>query len=187
MEFEQEFVRFMPDNELKGKKVIYADDIMTLKDRVLEYMSGNLEYLPDTVTEVYKSGLPFEVNGYPWRFVYDDPYLELKAAHKQGKVIELYNESDDEWFPLEEEPDWYFDPSHYRIAEESMITNKEFARWVGSNQGQWRFKDKYTIGNRDFTYDLSLDDSQIPSDILVRKWDDTEWYEPTREYLGLDN
>lgn len=187
MEFEKEFVRFMPDNELIGKEVIFADHINDLKDRVLRYASGNLEYFLGIVTDAYETEYPFVVNNNVWKFVYYDPYLELKAAHKQGKVIELYNESDDEWFPLEEEPDWYFDPSHYRIAEEHLITNKEFARWVGSNQGQWRFKDKYTIGNRDFTYDLSLDDSQIPSDTLVRKWDDTEWVKPTRAYLGLDN
>lgn len=187
MEFEQEFVRFMPDNELIGKKVIYADDIIELKARVLKYISENCEDFLGTVTNVYEAGLPFEVNGDDWRFVYYDPYLELKKAYKQGKVIELHDESDGEWSPLDEEPNWYFDPSHYRIAEEFLITNKEFARWAGSNLGQWRYKESLTVDTGCFTYDLTIEDAAIMPDILARKWGDTEWVSPTRAYLGLDN
>lgn len=80
MEFEKEFVRFMPDNELIGKEVIYADYITELKERVLEYISGNPQYPPATVTNVCEAPLPFEVNGDDWRFVYYDPYLELKKS-----------------------------------------------------------------------------------------------------------
>lgn len=187
MEFEKEFVRFMPDDELKGKKVIYADDTITLQARVLKYVSGNGEHFFAIVTDVREEELPFGVNGNIWRFVYYDPYLELKKAHKQGKVIELYNESDYEWFPLEEEPDWYFDPSHYRIAKEPLITNKEFARWAGSNLGQWKYEEQVTVHAGCFYYVLSIEDEPIMPDILVRKWDDTEWVKPTRAYLGLDN
>lgn len=187
MEFEKEFVIFMPDNELIGKKVIYADYITELKERVLRYVSENCEDFLGIVNEVHDTEFPLVVNDNVWRFVYYDPYLELKAAHKQGKVIELYNESDDEWFPLEEEPDWYFDPSHYRITEVKLVTNKEFARWAGSNRGQWLFKDTDAVGNGYFTYNLRLEDSAIMPDLLVRKWGDTEWVKPTRAYLGLDN
>lgn len=187
MEFEQEFVRFMPDNELKGKKVIYADHITDLKERVLGYVSENCEDFLGIVTNTHKTEFPYAVNHNVWKFVYYDPYLELKAAHKQGKVIELYNESDDEWLPLEEEPDWDFDPSHYRIAKDYLITNKEFARWAGSNQGQWLSEDTYAVGNGYFTYDLRLEYSAIKPGILVRKWDDALWLKPTRAYLGLDN
>lgn len=186
MEFEKEFVRFMPDNELIGKNVIYADHINVLKTRVLRYVSENCQNFLGIVTDVHETESTFAVNGNVWNFVYYDPYLALKAAHEQGKVIELYNESDDEWFPLEEEPDWYFDPSHYRIAEEYLITNKDFASWAGSNLGQWRYKESLVVHTGGFTYDLTIEDEPIP-DILVRKWGDTEWVKPTRAYLGLDD
>lgn len=187
MEFEQEFVRFMPDNELKGKKVIYADDIIALQERVLEYVSGNGENFIGIVTGVHEAEFPFGVNGNVWRFVYYDPYLELKKAYKQGKVIELYDESDGTWETLKEEPNWYFDPSHYRIAEDRPVTNKEFVRWMGSNLGQWRYEKSIAVYTGFFSYALTIEDEPISPSILVRKWDDTEWVKPTRAYLGLDN
>lgn len=27
----------------------------------------------------------------------------------------------------------------------------------------------------------------VPDIYFVRKWDDTEWHQPTREYLGLED
>lgn len=187
MEFEKRFVHFMSDNELKGKKVIYADNIIDLKERVIACDSVNYEYQLGIVTAVLEAEYPFEIDGCFYKFVYNDPYLELKIAHEQGKVIELYAESLDEWFPLKEEPNWHCSPSHYRIAEDKQVTNKEFARWVGSNLGQWRHEDEDTAYNGSFSYAWIVAYGSIPPDILVKKWDDTEWVKPTRAYLGLDN
>ena len=187
MELEKEFIRFMPDSELKGKTVIYGDNIIDLQDRVWKYVSCNDENFIDIVTDVREDEFPFEVNGNIWRFVYYDPYLELKKAYKQGKVIELYEESDGTWDTLEEEPNWYFDPSHYRIAEEPLATFKEFTRWIGSNKGQWKYEEQVTVNTGCFSYALTIEDEPIMPGILVRKWDDTEWVKPTRAYLGLDN
>ena len=37
---------------------------------------------------------------------------------------------------------------------------------------------------------VEVTESQIfekPEKMLVRKWEDTEWHSPTREYLGLED
>lgn len=181
MEFDNEFVRFMPDNELIGKEVIYADHITDLKERVLRYVSGNDEHFLDIVTDTHEAEFPFVVNGSVWKFVYYDPYLELKKAYKQGKVIELYEESDGTWDTLEEEPNWYFDPSFYRIKpEEDYATHRELAKWVADGYGQVLQEDNvYT----QFVYDITNDNKEVSKDCLVRAWGDTQWCAVTKEYL----
>lgn len=182
MKFEKEFVRCVADDELLGKSVFYADDIISLAMRVNEGVCIGV------VQELTESAFPFKVNDEVWVLVYYDPYYKLKQAYYQGKAIELYSYADDEWLPLDEdEPTWHFDPSRYRIAEDKPITNKEFARWVGNNNGQWGLKDTEEVHNGNFTYRVMRDYEPIMPEILVRKWEDTEWVKPTREYLGLDS
>lgn len=78
--------------------------------------------------------------------------------------------------------------------EETLLTNRELAKWLAQGNGQVCFDDKTknfgkdTDGNRfkamcsaiDWTY-FGADDFFV-TDVLVRKWDDTEWHKPTREY-----
>ena len=64
-------------------------------------------------------------------------------------------------------------------------TNRELAKWLVLGNGQYQ-----VIGGRIWTehhYDIGQDDDACSKFILVRKWDDTEWHKPTREYLGLED
>lgn len=64
-------------------------------------------------------------------------------------------------------------------------TNRELAKWIVLGNGQCQVS-----GGRIWTehhYDIGQDDDACPKFILVRKWDDTEWHEPTLEYLGLED
>lgn len=84
--FEKKYVHFMWDDELKGKKVFYADDITTL---IMDIANDDDRGIAE------ESGVrdePFEVNGHNWRFVYYDPYYELKRAYEQGKIIQVKND-----------------------------------------------------------------------------------------------
>lgn len=40
---------------------------------------------------------PFRSNGILWRFAYFDPYITLKQAREEGKLIERYWKSENEW------------------------------------------------------------------------------------------
>lgn len=82
--------------------------------------------------------------------------------------------------------------SFYRCAElpkEAMprrATNVELARWLLQCNGQCAGKDATTVLSH-YDYDKGHDHLECPGYIEVRKWDDTEWHEPTAEYMGLDD
>lgn len=64
-------------------------------------------------------------------------------------------------------------------------TNRELAKWLVLGKGQYKVS-----GGRIWTehhYDIGQDDDACSNFIKVRKWCDTEWHEPTREYLGLED
>ena len=66
-----------------------------------------------------------------------------------------------------------------------LATNRELAKWLVLGNGQYKVS-----GGRIWTehhYDIGQDDDACSKFILVRKWDDTEWHKPTREYLGLED
>ena len=72
------------------------------------------------------------------------------------------------------------------IPEESseLATNIQLAEWVSKGFGL--IKRAGYITNH-VSFDEESENSPVGDEILVRKWDDTEWHKPTREYLGLED
>lgn len=67
MKFEQNMVRFIWNNKLKGKKGYVANNINELKNIVEDRCYSELT----TVTESEHDAFPFRDNiGYEWRFFY---------------------------------------------------------------------------------------------------------------------
>lgn len=64
-------------------------------------------------------------------------------------------------------------------------TNRELAKWLVLGNGQYRVSGGIRIWT-EHPYDIGQDDDACSKFIKVRKWDDKEWHEPTREYLGLE-
>lgn len=62
-----------------------------------------------------------------------------------------------------------------------LVTYRELARWLAEGKGEMRRNelDVFT----DVSYDFSMANDSVDADIFVRKWSDTEWHKPTREYL----
>lgn len=68
------------------------------------------------------------------------------------------------------------------IPEQKFVTNRELAEWLAKGKGQIQIYDNiYTI----ISYKANQENS--PAEFKVRKWTDTEWHSPTREYLGLED
>ena len=65
------------------------------------------------------------------------------------------------------------------------VTNRELSRWLAQGNGE--------IGNISdcvmayHSYGKLAGDSPVWSEIKVRKWSDTEWHEPTVDYMGLED
>jgi hypothetical protein len=69
-------------------------------------------------------------------------------------------------------------------------TNRELSRWLAQGNGEvWH--GWHSIMSTYFDYDMRKADLLVEDDgdlkIKVRKWDDTEWHEPTVEYMGLED
>jgi hypothetical protein len=61
-------------------------------------------------------------------------------------------------------------------------TNRELARWLAQGNGEVLCSDHRMIHSF-WEYDVVTSGLSVCDDARVRKWDDTEWHEPTVEYL----
>lgn len=74
------------------------------------------------------------------------------------------------------------------IPEETktrLATNMELAKWLAQGRG--------LVTERDSLYEETFlrivkgaECQDCPDCLLVRKWDDEEWHEPTADYMGLE-
>lgn len=188
--FNKQYVHFMWDDELEGKEVLGADSIDLLESRVVNY-NGSI----GVVIKSSNSGYPFSVNGTNYRFVYYDPYFQVKLAHEQGKKIECKRKGNAwEYWNYTPYPKW-LDEYEYRIKPEQSkpVTSRELAKWLAQGNGEvycYDSEDGYVSNVHTYLdYDISSGEEKCNQNTLpvkVRKWEDSEWHEPTREYMGLE-
>lgn len=188
--FNKDYVNCVEDEALYSKYGYFADDIDILRNAVINdnpVYWGQLAYGSSC-----NSSLPFtcEEESVRYRFFYYEPCFDLKQARKEGKVIQRYWKSEQEW---EEWIDDEFpgDLALYRIKpeEEKPITNRELAHWLAQGNGEYTEKglrDTSINCYANFNYSSLFQDDPIPDSFLIRKWEDTEWHSPTREYMGLN-
>ena len=70
------------------------------------------------------------------------------------------------------------------FPESKPITHRELARWLANGNGE--VKSAFTV-YANLNYYPDSENKSIPNYFSVRKWYDTEWHKPTREYLGLED
>ena len=73
------------------------------------------------------------------------------------------------------------------IPEAKLATFRELSKWLAKGNGELRFGDTSTTCYPYLTYQRNNANTFVGSDYRVRKWDETEWHKPTREYLGLED
>lgn len=74
------------------------------------------------------------------------------------------------------------------IPEETKprrATNRELAKWLAQGNGEVQDKSSLYCTFISFNYGPKLEDNPVIEYYKVRKWDDTEWHEPTVDYLGI--
>lgn len=63
-------------------------------------------------------------------------------------------------------------------------TNRELAMWLAHGNGEFTNpKAEFYNNYSSFAYEECDKDKEVYSSFKVRKWSDTEWHEPTVEYL----
>ena len=69
------------------------------------------------------------------------------------------------------------------IPESKLVTYRELARWLSEGNGEVMWANN-VLSN--WNYSTDEESKALDESLFVRKWDDTEWHKPTREYLGLE-
>ena len=70
------------------------------------------------------------------------------------------------------------------VPESKLVTYRELARWLSEGNGEVMWS-KTVCSN--WNYSNDEENKALDESFTVRKWDDTEWHKPTREYLGLED
>lgn len=73
------------------------------------------------------------------------------------------------------------------IPESKLATYRELAIWLARGNGELRYEVRCQTCFSHISYLDGNGSKPVPSEYLVRKWSDTEWHSPTREYLGLED
>lgn len=81
---------------------------------------------------------------------------------------------------------WAFCAEIPEEPKSRRATNRELAKWLEQDKGLFKNRGAIGLSYSDIgTNKLDLDD-ECSSNLLVRKWGDKEWHEPTADYMGLD-
>ena len=66
------------------------------------------------------------------------------------------------------------------------VTNRELSKWLAKGHGE--YTNTLCCSTSYITYEYFLDsaESEVSENILVRKWDDIDWHEPTVDYIGIE-
>lgn len=62
-------------------------------------------------------------------------------------------------------------------------TNRELAKWLAQGKGEQNEEDWVVTAYAYKSYEANV---EVSDKIKVRKWDDTDWHEPTVDYMGID-
>ena len=69
------------------------------------------------------------------------------------------------------------------IPKPRRATIRELAKWLSAGYGEYR--NQISLVMNSYSYDDSESNEEVSNCIKVRKWDDTEWHEPTIDYMGI--
>ena len=70
------------------------------------------------------------------------------------------------------------------VPESELVTYRELARWLAEGYGEAMWANT-VLSN--WNYSTDEENKALDESLSVRKWHDTEWNRPTREYLGLED
>lgn len=182
--FDKRFVHFMWDDSLKGKVGFFADSMSVLKFKV-----EHNDEVKKTASAIYQEHLSFlDENDTAWKFFYYDPLYEYRWVHEheQGKKKVQVKLPLSGWSDMPK--DWAWDYGmEYRIVEEEEKPTRlnwyMLAMWLAKGNGQAHssnLEDDMIITSLNYNPLFGAD--TLDNSWQVRRWDDTEWHEPTLEY-----
>lgn len=64
-------------------------------------------------------------------------------------------------------------------------TNRELAKWLAQGNGEVKYASQYAVKIH-IEYGTKSDNDPCHESFKIRKWEDTEWHEPTIDYMGIE-
>lgn len=68
-------------------------------------------------------------------------------------------------------------------------TNRELSKWLAKGHGEYtntQCSKCAASSYSTYAYLFDSEESEVNYNILVRKWDDVGWHEPTVDYMGIE-
>ena len=65
-------------------------------------------------------------------------------------------------------------------------TNRELSKWLAKGHGEYSNTVCCPTSYITYAYLFDSEESKVSDNILVRKWDDADWHEPTVDYMGIE-
>lgn len=178
--YHPKFMHWEWDEFLDGKSAIVTDNACFVEEFLDEGVNNGV--IEGVVREGNNCN-PFKVDGIKYRFCYFDPHLEYKRAYNEGKDVYFKLFENDDWFLIEKDNFAWGDNYQYEIRERSQrMTKRQLAMWLACGKGEYKVKNNGSLlVSQHYSYSEDRDDEEV-ADILVRRWSDSKWSEPTVEY-----
>ncbi len=116
-----------------------------------------------------------------------DPPKKMLVWERYGGITELdvYAIVSRKDFPVIcENSTWQYCAEIPKVPELELVTYRELARWLAEGNGEAKVMKTVFIH---WTYGETEANDNVGENVSVRKWYDTEWHKPTREYLCLED
>lgn len=118
--------------------------------------------------------------------IFDPPKKMLVWGRYEGvverDVYAIVNRGDGSFMVVCKYATWKHCAEIPKVPE--FVTNRELARWLAKGNGEVMWANN-VLSN--WNYSTDEENKALDESLSVRKWDDTEWHKPTREYLGLED
>lgn len=115
-----------------------------------------------------------------WDYERDTPF--------RGNMYAYLPESD---YPVKcTDVEWLHCAEILGLPKPRRATNRELAMWLALGNGEKKRLDEYekegiVFASIEFTYELGDADRPVDECYFIRRWKETEWHEPTADYMGL--
>lgn len=69
------------------------------------------------------------------------------------------------------------------IPKARRATNRELSKWLAQGNGEYSSILCCRVSSTTYSYSLDTATCELNENILVRKWSDDDWHEPTADYM----
>lgn len=111
-------------------------------------------------------------------------YMEQDVIPKECDVYAIVDRGDDSLSVICKYTTYCHCAEIPTVQESKPVTHRELARWLSEGNGEVMWANN-VLSN--WNYSTDDESKALDENLSVRKWDDTEWHKPTREYLGLED